>query len=142
LGVADKDISTDYYLIQPVYQNYDSLDIKGYRIHNTIVANIKDVGKVSQALTAALTGGANEVVDVQFKTTQLRRYRDQARELAVKAAQEKARDLASTARLSLHARVTRLVRFFGAAQDDVCLNWTVTIIPVSRNGSQIRSISY
>jgi hypothetical protein len=100
------------------------------------------VGKVSQALTAALTGGANEVVDVQFKTTQLRQYRDQARELAVKAAQEKARDLASTARLSLHARVTRLVRFFGAAQDDVCLNWTVTIIPVSRNGSQIRSISY
>ena len=97
LGVAEKDISTDYYIIQPVYQNYDSLDIKGYRINNTIIVNLKDVSKVSQVLAAALSAGANEVVDVQFKTSQLRQYRDQARELAMKAAQEKARDLASAA---------------------------------------------
>jgi uncharacterized protein len=97
LGVAEKDISTDYYLIQPVYRNYDSLIIDGYRINNTILVNLKDVGKVSQVLAAALTAGANEVVDVQFKTTQLRQYRDQARELALKAAQEKVRDLATAA---------------------------------------------
>lgn len=97
LGAADKDVSTDYYLIQPVYNNYDSLDIKGYRIHNTIVVNLKDVSKVSQVLTAALSAGANEVVDVQFKTNQLRQHRDAARELAMKAAQEKARDLAGAA---------------------------------------------
>ena len=97
LGVADKDISTDYYLIHPVYEDYSSLDIKGYRIDNTIVVNLKDVSKVSQVLAAALSAGANEVVDVQFKTTQLRQYRDQARELAMKAAQEKARDLAGAA---------------------------------------------
>jgi uncharacterized protein len=97
LGVADKDVSTDFYLIQPVYNNYDSLDIKGYRINNTIVVNLKDVSKVSQVLAAALSAGANEVVDVQFKTSQLRQHRDTARELAMKAAQEKARDLASAA---------------------------------------------
>jgi uncharacterized protein YggE len=97
LGVAEKDISTDYYIIQPVYTDYSSLDIKGYRINNTIIINLKDVSKVSQVLTAALSAGANEVVDVQFKTTQLRQYRDQARELAMKAAQEKARELAGAA---------------------------------------------
>jgi hypothetical protein len=97
LGVAEKDISTDYYIIQPVYQNYDSLDIKGYRIHNTVIVNLKDVSKVSQVLAAALTAGANEVVDVQFKTSQLRQHRDEARELAMRAAQEKARDLAAAA---------------------------------------------
>jgi len=97
LGVADRDLSTDYYLIHPVYEDYSSLDIKGYRIDNTVVVNLKDVSKVSQVLAAALSAGANEVVDVQFKTTQLRQYRDQARELAMKAAQEKARDLASAA---------------------------------------------
>lgn len=96
LGVAEKDISTDYYIIHPVYQDYNDLDIKGYRINNTIIVNLKDVSKVSQVLTAALSAGANEVVDVQFKTSQLRQYRDQAREMAMKAAQEKARDLAST----------------------------------------------
>jgi uncharacterized protein YggE len=97
LGVAEKDISTDYYIIQPIYQNYDALDIKGYRIHNTIIVNLKDVSKVSQVLAAALTAGANEVVDVQFKTSQLRQHRDKARELAMRAAQEKARDLANAA---------------------------------------------
>jgi hypothetical protein len=97
LGVAEKDISTDYYIIQPVYQNYESLDIKGYRINNTIIVNLKDVSKVSQVLATALSAGANEVVNVQFKTSQLRQHRDEARELAMKAAQEKARDLASAA---------------------------------------------
>jgi len=97
LGVAEKDISTDYYIIHPVYQDYNDLDIKGYRINNTIIVNLKDVSKVSQVLTAALSAGANEVVDVQFKTSQLRQYRDQARELAMKAAQEKARALAGAA---------------------------------------------
>jgi uncharacterized protein YggE len=97
LGVAEKDISTDYYIIQPIYQNYDSLDIKGYRIHNTVIVNLKDVSKVSQVLAAALTAGANEVVEVQFKTSQLRQHRDEARELAMQAAQEKARDLARAA---------------------------------------------
>jgi uncharacterized protein len=97
LGVADKDLSTDYYLIHPVYDDYSALDIKGYRIDNTIVVNLKDVSKVSQVLAAALSAGANEVVDVQFKTGQLRQYRDQARALAMKAAQEKARDLAGAA---------------------------------------------
>jgi uncharacterized protein len=97
LGVADKDLSTDYYIIRPLYNDYDSLTIKGYRINNTVVVNLKDVGKVSLVLAAALSAGANEVVDVQFKTSQLRQYRDQARELAMKAAQEKARDLAGAA---------------------------------------------
>jgi len=97
LGVADKDISTDYYLIRPLYNDYDSLTIKGYRINNTVIVNLKDVSKVSQVLAAALTADANEVVDVQFKTSQLRQHRDEARELAMKAAQEKARDLAGAA---------------------------------------------
>ena len=97
LGVADKDVSTDYYLIRPLYDDYDSLTIKGYRINNTVIVNLKDVSKVSQVLAAALSAGANEVVDVQFKTSQLRQHRDAARELAMKAAQEKARDLAGAA---------------------------------------------
>jgi uncharacterized protein YggE len=44
-----------------------------------------------------LSAGANEVVDVQFKTSQLRRYRDEARALAMKAAQEKAQALTGVA---------------------------------------------
>ncbi|MBI5564740.1 MAG: SIMPL domain-containing protein [Chloroflexi bacterium] len=95
LGVADKDISTDYYIIRPLYNNYDSLTITGYRINNIVAVKLKDVSKVSAVLASALEAGANEVVDVDFQTTQLRRFRDEARALAMKAAQEKAQALTS-----------------------------------------------
>ena len=48
-------------------------------------------------LLAALKSGANEVQDVQFYTSELRKYRDQARDLAVKAAGEKAQALSGAA---------------------------------------------
>ena len=95
LGVADKDISTDYYLVQPVYQNYDALEIKGYRIDNIVAVTLDDVSRTSALLVAALKAGANQVLDVQFYTSQLRQYRDQARDLAMKAAGEKAQALAA-----------------------------------------------
>jgi uncharacterized protein YggE len=95
LGVADKDISTDYYIIQPLYGNYDSLQITGYRINNVVAVKLKEVSKVSDVLAAALESGANEVIAVDFQTTQLRRYRDDARSMAIKAGQEKALALAS-----------------------------------------------
>ena len=97
LGVAEKDISTDYYLVHPIYTNYDSLEITGYRINNIVAVDLKDVGKVSDVLSAALTAGANEVIDVKFSTSELRRYRDDARALAMKAAREKAQALAEAA---------------------------------------------
>lgn len=90
LGVEAKDISTDWYMIEPLYKDYDSLYIEGYRIHNIVEVTIRDVGKTNDALIAAFQTGANQVVDVQFYTSELRKYRDQAREAAMKAAKEKA----------------------------------------------------
>lgn len=94
LGVADRDISTDYYIVYPVYDDYNSLKIKGYRIDNVVAITLNDVSKTSDVVIAALKAGANEVLDVQFYTSQLRRYRDEARALAMKAATEKAQALA------------------------------------------------
>ncbi len=94
LGIADKDISTDFYLVHPVYENYDALTIKGYRIDNVVAITLNDVSRTSAVLVAALKAGANEVLDVEFYTSQLRQYRDQARNLAMKAAGEKAQALA------------------------------------------------
>jgi uncharacterized protein YggE len=59
------------------------------------VVTLKEIGKFESLLTAALEAGANNVHGVQFRTTELRRYRDQARSLAIKAAQEKAVALAA-----------------------------------------------
>jgi len=82
---------TDFYLIHPLYNDYDSLIITGYRINNIVAVDLKDVSLVSEVLSAALTNGANEVIDVQFYTSELRRYRDDTRALATKAAREKRR---------------------------------------------------
>jgi uncharacterized protein YggE len=97
LGVEAKDIATDYYIVYPVYKNYDALVIDGYRIDNTVSITLRDISLVDDVIIAALKAGANEVQDVQFYTSELRKYRDQARALAVKAASEKAQALAGAA---------------------------------------------
>ena len=90
LGVEARDISTDWYVIEPLYEDYDSLQIKGYRIDNVISITIRAVNKTSEAIAAAFQAGANQVVNVEFYTSGLRQYRDQARDMAMKAASEKA----------------------------------------------------
>jgi uncharacterized protein YggE len=96
-GIEEKDIVTDWYVIDPIYDDGNSLTIEGYRIDNVVAVTLRDISKVNQVIVAALHAGANEVVNVEFYLSDLRKYRDQARELAIKAAQEKARDLASAA---------------------------------------------
>jgi uncharacterized protein len=96
-GIEEKDLATDRYVIEPVYENYDALRIRGYRINNIVAVTLRDVNRTSPAIAAALRAGANQVVDVQFYTSQLRQYRDQARNLAMTAAGEKASALAEAA---------------------------------------------
>jgi uncharacterized protein YggE len=97
LGVEAKDIATDYYIVYPIYDDYNSLVIIGYRIDNTVSITLRDVNLADDVIIAALKVGANEVQDVQFYSSELRKYRDQARELAMEAAGEKAQDLAGAA---------------------------------------------
>jgi uncharacterized protein YggE len=97
MGVEQKDIATDWYIIEPIYDDYTSLYIKGYRINNIIAVTLRDVSKLSILIANTLKAGANQVVNVELYTSELRNHRDQARELAMKAAEEKARDLATTA---------------------------------------------
>ncbi len=96
-GIEGKDIVTDWYVIDPIYEDYSSLYIKGYRINNIVAITLRDISKVNKVIIAALNAGANQVVNVEFYLSNLRKYRDLAREMAMKAAQEKAQDLASAA---------------------------------------------
>lgn len=106
LGIEAKDISTDWYTIEPLYKDYESLHIEGYRIYNTIEITVRDVSKANDAIVAALQAGANQVVDVQYYTSELRKFRDQAREMAMKAAREKADALSSTAGTGVNCVLT------------------------------------
>ena len=55
---------------------------------------MKDVARFDQLLQTGLKSGANKIDSVDFSTSELRKYRDQARAMAVKAAIEKAHDVA------------------------------------------------
>ena len=97
MGVESRDITTDRYVIEPLYEDHDSLRIKGYRIYNVVAITMREVDQTSEAIARSFQAGANQVVNVEFYTSELRKYRDQAREMAMKAASEKAGALAKAA---------------------------------------------
>jgi hypothetical protein len=73
------------------------LQIRLFLSANDLSITVRDVSLTDDVILAALKVGANEVQDVQFYTSELRKYRDQAREMAIKAASEKAQALAGAA---------------------------------------------
>lgn len=89
-------VKTDFVNIEPRYRHgtYDEQDFIGFFVRKTIVFTLRDISKFEDLLTSALGVGVNYVQGIQFRTTQLRTYRDQARALAIKAAREKAIALA------------------------------------------------
>lgn len=62
---------------------------------------LKDTSKFQDRLHDSLGAGANHICGVEFGTSELRKRRDPARALAVKAATEKAFALASAAGLKV-----------------------------------------
>jgi len=78
----------------PDYPSYAIPRLKGYSVQKTIVVTLSDLSKFEDLLSGVLEAGANYVHNVEFRTTELRKHRDQARALAIQAAQERATALA------------------------------------------------
>ncbi len=95
-GIDPKYVQTDQMAVDPRYRSgtFTDDDFIGYFVNKTIVITLKDVSRFEDLYTAVLEAGANHVYGIQFRTTELRKYRDQARALAIKAAQEKAAAMA------------------------------------------------
>jgi uncharacterized protein YggE len=95
-GVKDDHIQTEYLNINPAY-DYTSVGrqvLRGYEVDQTIVITLGDLSKFEDLISELLKAGVNYVHDVEFQTTELRKYRDQARALAIQAAKEKSEALA------------------------------------------------
>lgn len=103
-GIDPKYVQTDQISIEPRYSDsYLRRDFAGYVVRKNIVVTLRDLARFEELLSSALEAGANYVHGVDFQTTELRKHRDAARDLAIKAAQEKAAALAA----SLGQRVGR-----------------------------------
>ncbi len=93
--VEEKHIQTDHISIEPRYSDqWEHRKFIGYFVRKTIAITLKDTSKFEKLLSGVLEAGANYVHGIQFQTTELRKHRDEARALAIKAAQEKAVALA------------------------------------------------
>jgi uncharacterized protein YggE len=95
-GVPAEHVQTDYVSIDPRYRDgyYEERDFIGYFVRKNVVVTLRDLARFEPLLSDALEAGVNYVHGVEFRTTELRQHRDEARSLAIRAAREKAVALA------------------------------------------------
>jgi uncharacterized protein YggE len=95
-GIAPEHVQTEYVSIEPRYRNgyYEESDFIGYFVRKTVVITLRDLAKFEDLLAGALSAGVNHVQGIEFRTTELRTHKDEARALAINAAREKAEALA------------------------------------------------
>jgi uncharacterized protein YggE len=96
-NIDAKDIQTDYVQIEPVYNSdrrAQQVTPEYYLVHRNLGIRLRKVAQFDAVLAGALRSGANHVDGVEFRTTELRKHRDTAREQAIRAAKEKAVALA------------------------------------------------
>lgn len=108
LGIADKDMQTDY-SIYPDY-NYTQdrgQELKGYRVSNRVTVKIRDLSKVSAVLGLAGKYGATEVGGLDFTIDDPENLKVAARDKALADAKAKADKLAA----SLGVKLVGIVSF-------------------------------
>jgi len=94
-GVSAEHMKTDYLNIQPRYkETREERILLGYLVTRRIVITVTDIDKFEGILSAVLETGVNRVHGIDFRTSEPRKYKDEARSLAVVAAKEKAEAMA------------------------------------------------
>jgi uncharacterized protein len=97
-GIPAEYIQTDYLGIEPRHRDSQvAFELLGYDVRKSVVIRLRDISKFENLLSDVLDAGVTHVHMIEFRTTELRKYRDQARVMALKAAREKAALLAREA---------------------------------------------
>ncbi len=95
-GVEARDVQTGHVDVRPVYdEDKGGRNLNHYELRRSIGITLRDPGKYDQLLPELLQAGANRVFGVTFRSSKQRQYMDQAREMAVAAAREKAAAMAA-----------------------------------------------
>jgi uncharacterized protein YggE len=90
-GVTEKAVQTDFVSIEPRYDTYyERKNFLGYFVRRNVSITLKDLSQFEGLLSALLDAGVTHVHGIDFRSTELRQHKDQARALAVQAAKEKA----------------------------------------------------
>lgn len=97
LGIEDKHVQTDTVQLEIRYKepSHPTLGIEGYFARRQYSVTLKDIKLLEKLVDTALKNGANQLMGFEYRTSQLRKFRDQARQMAIKAAREKAEALST-----------------------------------------------
>jgi len=94
-GVSPADIQTCALSISSNYSDEKVPRLLGYDVTQTVVLTLKDTAKYESLLTSFLEAGVNRVDRVEFAVAEPRKYQDEARSRAIRAAREKATAMAA-----------------------------------------------
>jgi|KBSSwiStaDraftv2_1062776.scaffolds.fasta_scaffold309530_2 uncharacterized protein YggE len=102
-GVKSEDVQTSQISVQPKYNTddmaYDERNkvkrvLIGYEVSKTVAIRLRDISRFDELLADVLKAGITRLSNLEFLDSQIRKHRDQARVMAIRAAREKATLLA------------------------------------------------
>src|SRR5215469_3034615 len=94
LNIEDKDIQTAYLYLEPMVDYRKGLRITNFTAEQSLSITVRDLSKLDAVMDAVIAAGANQIGGIEYQSSDLRKYRDQARDAAALAAREKAEALA------------------------------------------------
>ena len=113
-GVDKKDIKTSNFNVYP-NQDYNPGSggkITGYNGNATLSIKVRKTELVNDIVAAVTTAGANQINSINYSIEDPDKYREQARDEAIKNAREQAKKLASSLGIKL-GKVTNIVESTG-----------------------------
>lgn len=94
LGIAEENIKTSDYRIDPQYKYVDGKEIfQNYKLQHMLQIKTNDIEKVGAIVDSAVKQGANSISNVRFTLSNSDAYYNQALSLALSKAYQKARTL-------------------------------------------------
>ena len=103
-GIADTDIRTTFYSINPQYDQRDQSQpavLRGYTVQNLVEVRTTNVGGLGSLLDDVVSSGATRVFGIAFESDNMEALKNQARDQAMSNARAKAEQLARDAGISL-----------------------------------------
>lgn len=102
-NVKPEDVQTSQITVQPKY-NTDDMEFEarrgikrvliGYQVSKTVAIRLREISRFGEMLADILRAGITRLSNFEFRDSQIRKHRDEARRMAIRAAKEKATLLA------------------------------------------------
>lgn len=136
MGIEERHIQTSNLELEIRYHTREPLmRIEGYLARRAYAIVLKDPKQLEAVTDAALKNGANRLLGIDFRTTELRKHRDEARKMAIKAAKEKA--VALAAELDCRIGAPRSIHEGGGSFGYVGSHWGRGGYSMSQNTMQV-----